>query len=101
MLRQTKQLLLVAFFLFSSLAFGDSFARIVRLSYIEGDVQMDRNDDRGYGRAFLNSPVIEGSRVSTGSDGRAEIEFEDGSTVRLLADTTVDFRELRLRGNSG
>ncbi len=78
-------------------SFADSQARIVRLSQVDGDVQIDRNTGLGYERAFLNLPITQGTKVRTGSDARAEIEFEDGSTLRITPGTTVDFSELSLR----
>jgi hypothetical protein len=89
-------LLILGFSAFSS---ADSRARIVRLSYLEGDVQLDRRDSRGFQRAFVNMPIIEGARVWTRTDGRAEIEFEDGGTLRLAPETIIEFRELALTGN--
>jgi len=76
---------------------ADSQARIVRLSYLEGDVQLDRGDGNGYARAFLNMPLIEGASLWAKDDGRAEVEFEDGSTLRLAPGAIVRFGELRLR----
>jgi hypothetical protein len=81
-------------------ALADSKVRIVRVSYVEGDVQLDRGDGHGFIRAFQNMPVIEGVRLWTRSDARAEVEFEDGSTLRLVPDSLVNFEELRT-GNSG
>ena len=63
-------------------SFADSQARIVRLSQVDGDVQIDRNIGRGYEKAFINLPITQGAKLRTGSDARAEIEFEDGSTLR-------------------
>lgn len=83
----------------SSALWADSHARIVRLSYVEGDVEMDRHDDKGFQNAFSNMPVIEGARIWTRGDARAEIEMEDGSTLRLTPDTILEFREMRLRGD--
>ena len=82
-------------------ALADSQARIVRLSYVDGDVQIDRRDGRGFEHAFLNMPLAPGTRVSTGADGRAEIEFEDGSTVRLTPGTLVETQTLVLRSSGG
>ncbi|HTK94859.1 MAG TPA: DUF6600 domain-containing protein [Terriglobales bacterium] len=76
----------------------DSEARIVRLSYVDGSVQLDRDDTPGSGAAaFLNSPVTGGSRLTTGADGFAETEFETGGTVRVTPNTDLRFRELGLR----
>src|SRR6516165_9685065 len=71
-----------------------SHVRIVRLSYESGQVQMDRGPGQGLERAILNSPVVEGARVVTGSDGLAEVEFENNSTVRLGEASEVKFRQL-------
>jgi len=76
---------------------ADSRARIVRLSYLEGDVELDRRDGHGFNRAFINMPVVEGARLWTRDDARVEVEFEDGSTIRLAPGTILEFRELRLR----
>jgi hypothetical protein len=88
-------LAILMFGLISILAFADSQVRIVRLSSVEGDVQIDRS--QGYEKAFLNLPVTQGAKIRTNNDGRAEIEFEDGSTLRLTPGTVVEFPELSLR----
>src|SRR5438876_3005701 len=78
-------------------ALADSQARIVRLSDVEGTVQIDRNIGQGYEKAFLNMPITEGAKLWTRDDGRAEIEFEDGSVVRITPNTKVEFTQLSLR----
>lgn len=77
--------------------FADSQARIVRLSQVDGDVQTDRNTGQGYEKAFLNLPVTQGAKLRTGPDARAEIEFEDGSTLRLTPGSVLEFPELERR----
>jgi hypothetical protein len=81
-------------------ASGESKARIVRLSQVQGTVQFDRAAGNGFDKAFINLPVIESSRLKTGKDGRAEVEFEDGSTLRLAPSSEVDFIRLAL-GDDG
>jgi FecR protein len=78
-------------------ALADSQARIVRLSQVDGDVQIDRNLGQGYEKAFLNLPVTQGVKIRTGQDARAEIEFEDGSTLRITPGSVLEFPELALR----
>jgi FecR protein len=78
-------------------ALADSQARIVRLSSVEGDVEIDRNAGQGWEQAFLNSPITEGTKLWTKDDSRAEVEFEDGSTLRLVPQTRVNFLSLSLR----
>jgi hypothetical protein len=102
--------LLIAFvglFLFSSTLRADtdsstttsngatlSHIRAVRLSYVEGSVQMLRGDHVEFTQAEINMPVVEGSRINTGADGKAEIEFEDGSVVRLTANSSLNIDTL-------
>jgi hypothetical protein len=90
--------LLAAFLVVSASA--ESKARIVRLSEVQGTVQIDRGTGDGFDKAFINLPLIEGSRLKTGKDGRAEVEFEDGSALRLAPDSEVDFTRLAL-GDDG
>lgn len=75
-----------------------SHARIVRLSYAEGSVQL--SSDRGVENATMNVPLTEGNRLITGSDGWAEVQLEDGSTIRLAPATQLTFAELG-RDSSG
>jgi hypothetical protein len=78
-------------------ALADSQARIVRLSDVQGSVQIDKNTGLGFENAFLNLPITQGAQVRTHDRGRAEIEFEDGSTLRLTPNTTVEFSTLGLK----
>ncbi|PYX29412.1 MAG: hypothetical protein DMG80_14590 [Acidobacteria bacterium] len=81
-------------------ASAESKARIVRLSEVQGSVQMDRGTGDGFDKTFLNMPVIEGSRLKTGDDGRAEIEFEDGTALRVVPKSEIEFTRLSL-GDDG
>jgi hypothetical protein len=95
--RNSNVLILALFALVASIsAMADSHVRIVRLSYIEGGVQISRGAGGAYEKAIVNLPITEGAKLKT-SDGRAEVEFEDGSTLRIVADTTVEFSQLSLR----
>jgi hypothetical protein len=78
-------------------ALADSQARIVRLSDVQGSVQIDKNTGLGFENAFLNLPITQGAQVRTHDRGRAEIEFEDGSTLRLTPNTIVEFSSLGLK----
>jgi len=75
-------------------ALADSQARIVRLSDVQGTVQIDKNTGLGFESAFLNLPITQGTQLKTGDNGRAEVEFEDGSTLRLAPNSTVQFSAL-------
>ena len=75
---------------------ADSQARIVRLSDVQGSVQIDKNTGLGFESAFVNLPITQGAQLRTGDRGRAEVEFEDGSSLRLTPNTTVEFNKLGL-----
>jgi hypothetical protein len=76
----------------------DSQARIVRISYVEGSVRLDSG--QGYESATMNVPLTERDWLQTGSDGWSEVQFEDGSLVRLAPDTVIAFTQLA-RASSG
>jgi FecR protein len=80
--------------LFALPAAAESQVRIVRLSDVQGGVQIDKNTGLGFENAFLNLPITQGTQLRTRDNGRAEIEFEDGSTLRLTPQTTVEFGTL-------
>ena len=75
-------------------AMAASQARIVRLSDVQGSVEIDKNTGLGFEKAFINLPITEGTKLRTGDAGRAEIEFEDGSSMRLAPKTSIDFSSL-------
>ena len=72
-----------------------SHVRIVRLSFVVGDVQYQRGDE-AWQDAPMNLPIQEGFRLATGN-GRAEIEFENGVILRLAENTQLEFTQLGLR----
>lgn len=74
--------------------------RIVRLSQANGKVEMDRNIGRGFEAAFNNLPIAQSARLKT-AEGSAEVEFEDGTTLRLIPQTEVDFTQLGRTATGG
>ncbi len=80
---------------YSGQAYDYSYARIVRLSLVQGDVQINRPSQSGWETAIANMPIQQGFSVAT-NDGRAEIEFESGATARIAEKTVLQFTELAL-----
>ena len=76
-----------------------SHVRIVRLSYLQGGVELDNN--QGFQNATMNVPITEGDRLMTRSDGWAEVQFEDGSTLRLAPGSQVTFSQLGRNSEGG
>ena len=78
---------------------GSSTARAVRLSNVDGQVQLSQGNTVLAERALANTPLFEGTRVTTSDDGRAEIQFEDGSVARIAPNSSITLRVLRQMGN--
>lgn len=78
-------------------ALADSHVRIVRLSYIQGGVEISHGGAQAFQKAMVNLPIAEGMTLKTTDDGRAEVEFEDGSTVHVVPDSEIAFPQLVLR----
>lgn len=76
-------------------------ARAVRLSDVDGQVQLSKNSQTLAESAVANTPLFEGTRVTTGEDGRAEIQFEDGSVARLSPNSSLTLSALRGSGANG
>lgn len=74
-------------------------ARIVRLSMAQGEVELDRNVGQGIEHAIVNTPITSGMRLDTYDGARAEVEFENGGTIRLVGRASVTFRELSMNAN--
>jgi hypothetical protein len=77
---------------------GDTHVRIVRLSQAQGKVGMDRGTGHGVEQSIQNMPIAENMVLGTSKDDSyAEVEFEDGSTLRLGPGTAIAFPQLVLR----
>jgi FecR protein len=68
--------------------------RAARLSFLQGDVTVDHLDNTAGDPAQINMPLAEGVRLTTGEDGQAEVEFEDGSIVRLTPNSSLGLSAL-------
>lgn len=74
--------------------------RAVRLSNVDGEVQIAQAGEVLADHALVNTPLFEGTQITTGSDGRAEIQFEDGSVVRIPPGSSLTLAVLRQDGQS-
>ncbi len=78
-----------------------SHARIVRLSFVEGPVSVQRPDVQEWAEAPVNTPLQEGFKLATGENSFAEVQFENGSTVRLGQLALLEFTQLGLLPGGG
>jgi len=75
-------------------------ARAVRLSNVEGQVQLAQGSKVLADQALANTPLFEGSVLTTGNDGRAEVQFEDGSVARISPDSSLTLQVLKPGGDT-
>jgi hypothetical protein len=74
-----------------------SYARVVRLSVVQGDVQITHTDEKGWEPALINMPIQQGYTIGT-NNGRARVEFENGATGDIAENTVLQFTDLALSG---
>ena len=79
----------------------NSHARVVRLSFVEGKVNVQRPDVQAWADAPVNTPLQEGFQLSTGENSFAEVEFENGGTICLGEFSLLDLTVLELAPNGG
>lgn len=76
-----------------------TYAQIVRISYVEGDVRIARGEEKekpagaAWEKAVADLPLETGFSLVTGN-GRAEIEFEDASVLYLGENSVLTFNDL-------
>lgn len=101
-MRKTVFFLAFFVFLFSvASSYGEegySISNFARLSYVKGDVFIQRADDLGYEEGSVNLPVAEGDKLGT-QEGRAEVNFGKRNYLRIDSFTQVDFISLPGRGD--
>jgi hypothetical protein len=73
-----------------------SHARIVRLSFVEGTVTLLRPGTTEWANAAVNTPIQEGFQLLTDKGSFAEVQFENGSTVRVGELSLLKFDQLGL-----
>jgi hypothetical protein len=78
-----------------------SHARVVRLSYVEGSVTVQRPDVADWATAPVNTPLQEGFKLMTAENSFAEVEFENASSVRLGQRALLEFTQLALLPSGG
>jgi len=76
-----------------------TYPQIVRISYVEGDVRIQRGAPTGkaestlWEQAVVDLPLESGFSLVTGT-GRAEVEFENASTLYLGENSVMAFNDL-------
>ncbi len=85
-------LILLALTAWSQTDAGDGVARV---SFLRGDVTIQRGDSGDLTEAALNAPLVTGDRILTGPGSRAEVQFDYGHFVRLAPNAELRMQELK------
>lgn len=83
--------------------------RLARVSYTSGSVSFRTGDQDPWSSAAPNMPLRQGAEITAGNASRVEIQFDDGSRLRLgpgsmitltqlFSDSQGEFTQLTLRG---
>jgi hypothetical protein len=75
-------MLAVVLILVPAYAFSSNYG-YMRISLVEGDVQIKTPDADDWGYASINTPLAEGDQVWVPQGGRAELQLNTGTYVRL------------------
>ena len=67
---------------------------VARLSDVEGSVALKHGDAGDQAAAVANAPVVAGDYITTGADGRAEIQLDANTLIRAGANAQVRFTQL-------
>ena len=70
----------------------------MRISLIDGEVNLKRFGNQDWERTRLNYPLVEGDTLATGKDSRLEIQVDARNFVRLTANTILRIVTLRDEG---
>jgi hypothetical protein len=74
--------------------------RAARLTLAQGTVTITEANSSAPVPAQTNLPLLSGVQIATGPDGQAEVEFEDGSVVRLTPNSALSLDNLAI-GSDG
>ena len=68
--------------------------RLARFSYIQGNVTWREDESAAWSDASVNLPVRQGAQIWVAEHGRAEIQFDDGTLLRLGGGALVTLQTL-------
>ncbi len=70
-------------------------ARVARITFLNGDVQIKRNGVENWEKATNNLPLAEGDELTTSNQTRVEIEFDRYNYLRLGENSYLKITTLR------
>jgi hypothetical protein len=61
-----------------------------RISLVQGQVLIQTKDEGEWVEASINYPITDGDRIMTEQDGRIELQFQNGTYVRVGEESQID-----------
>src|SRR5690242_20832188 len=68
---------------------------VARVSFIHGDVSMQRGDSGDFSSITLNTPLVAGDKVATGAASRTELQLDYANILRLDQNAQASIATLR------
>lgn len=68
--------------------------RVMRLSFVQGDVSFLRAGVKEWASAVENLPLLAGDQIYAGRGGRAELQLGRGNYIRVSENTALTIAEL-------
>lgn len=73
-------------------------ARVARISFIQGDVKIRRDEMEDWEKASQNLPIVEGDEITTDANARFEIQFNSSTFMRVGGNSYVKVIGLKDEG---
>ena len=70
-------------------------ARVARITFLKGDVQIKRAGNENWEVATQNLPLVEGDEITTNTEARLEIQFDSYNHLRLAEKSYLKITTLR------
>lgn len=77
---------------------ADAQHAVARLSFLSGDVNVQRGESTGTVAAAVNAPLVANDRIQTGTRSSAEIELDTGIVFRVAENSDLGFGALDSSG---
>jgi hypothetical protein len=67
---------------------------VARISVVNGEVSVRRGDSGEWVAAIANAPLETNDQISTGSNSRAEVQFDSGNVLRIGGEAVIALSQL-------
>jgi hypothetical protein len=76
----------------------DITGRVARVTFVDGDVQVRRSGAQDWEKVVQNLPLVEGDEIATDPFGKAEVQFDTHTFLRIQERSVVRITTLKDEG---